>query len=281
MSWLEVRSEFQGQPDLSPYIEIYRVHGIENTLETSTSLCGCYPVTQGAHERASELAGALRAAGATATSTRDLPEENWELAWRQFFKPRRVGDHMVVRPSWESFEPRTGDVEIVLDPGQAFGTGDHPTTRLCLELMETTGLDGSKLADIGCGSGILAIAACKLGASQVIAVDIESVAIEVARENASLNGVRFETYVAEGLSALPQGRRCFDVIVSNIISAILIRLAPDAADALVLGGTWIVSGIIEQNWPDVQASAQRAGFNLLERRSEDGWVAAAFKNGHA
>jgi ribosomal protein L11 methyltransferase len=180
-------------------------------------------------------------------------------------------------------------VVIVLDPGQAFGTGDHPTTRLCLELLELADVPDARVADVGCGSGILSVAACKLGAAEVIANDVEPVAVEVARQNAELNQVQFLALVGEGIGPaidpttarldgwppLPEDAG-FDVVVSNIISAILIRIARDIAAALVPGGRWIVSGIIEQNWPDVRAAAQSAGFTLREERHEDGWVAAMF-----
>ncbi|RYG40520.1 50S ribosomal protein L11 methyltransferase, partial [bacterium] len=203
-----------------------------------------------------------------------------------------------------------GDLAIVLDPGQAFGTGDHPTTRLCLELLEETDIEGLDVADVGCGSGILAIGAVMLGAKSVVANDIDPVAVEVARENAARNDIHVDWSVGEGVAGLyadtPDGviteanneweqdetplaserkpsvvarghiEPRFDVVVSNIISAILIRLAPDVADCLKPGGRWIVSGIIDQNWADVQKAAEASGFKLRAERHEDGWVAARF-----
>jgi len=212
-----------------------------------------------------------------------------------------VGQHWVVRPTWEEFEAGPADRVIVLDPGQAFGTGDHPTTRMCLELMEPLDLTGRPVADVGCGSGILAVGACMMGANPVEAVDIDPIAVEVAKENAERNGVSFLALAGDGLSAFrgeaasPEGApqdetplqgqqidpgrpsaRQYDLILSNIISATLIRIAADIALAVAPGGAWVVSGIIESNWPEVRETAGKVGFNLVDERHEDGWVAARF-----
>lgn len=273
MSWIEVRAEFADEQDLSPFIEIYRDYGIENTLESGQSLTGAIADVAGTAERVADLKTALLEAGALNVVDQPLPEVNWEEAWKQFFKPRRVGQRFVVRPTWEEFPADPGDLEIVLDPGQAFGTGDHPTTRLCLELLEKYDLPGKRVADVGCGSGILSIGACRLGAREVDAVDIEPISVEVAKENAERNGVTFRALVGDGFQLLDGP---YDVVVSNIISATLIRLAPSVPIILGVGGNWIVSGIIHQNWPDVLAAAERQNFRLLERLEEGDWTAAAF-----
>jgi ribosomal protein L11 methyltransferase len=274
MSWIEVKSTFEPGLDLSPFVDIYGEFGIENTLEEGSSLTGCLVDVEGAASRICELTEALTIAGAIEVISRDLVEDNWEIAWRQFFKPRRIGERFVVRPTWEEFESNSNDLVIVLDPGQAFGTGDHPTTRLCLELMERIQVDGNKVVDIGCGSGILSVGACLLGASKVLAVDIDPIAVEVAKENRELNGVQFEALTGEGLNGL---KGDWDVAISNIISATLVRIAVDVRDVLVDGGRWVVSGIIVDNWPDVRMAAEKAGFEFIEKREEDGWVAASFK----
>lgn len=304
MSWIELRATFPPSGDLSPFVEIYRDHGIENTLEEGDTLSGAMVDVAGTPERLAELETALRKAGATDVKIQPLPEVNWEEAWKQFFKPRRIGKRFVIRPTWEAFEAGPDDLEIVLDPGQAFGTGDHPTTRLCLELLEQYPMAGKVVADVGCGSGILSIAAVQLGA-EVHSVDVEASAVEVSKENAERNGVSFRVIHGSGVRSLlepvpapdegweqdehPQASRgvsadegaelraTFDLVVSNIISAILIRISADVAGAVKDGGGWIVSGIIPDNWPDVLAAAERAGFELEERREEDGWVAARLR----
>lgn len=311
MSWIEIRARYSPLPeDTSPIVDVFRDHGIENTQEEGDAVIGCIADVEGAEAIVNELALALREGGASEVATRELEEENWEAVWRQFFKPRRIGRRFVIRPTWEEFAAEPGDHVIVLDPGQAFGTGDHPTTRLCLELLERAEIEGKRLADVGCGSGILAIAAAQLGAAEVQAVDIDPIAVEVTKENAALNGVSFRAVVGEGIASLtrpeaqrdlaeaaaqweqdekplgrveapgersPEADEVFDVVVSNIISAILIRIAPDVAPAVKPEGKWIVSGIIPQNWPDVQAAAERNGFVLEEKLEEDGWVAARFR----
>jgi len=274
MTWIEVKAGFQSGQDLSPFVDIFGDFGIENTLEEGPSLTGCLVNVDGSPERIEELTSALKNAGALFVESRDLVEENWELAWRQFFKPRRIGTRFVVRPTWEEFGSSPGDLVIVLDPGQAFGTGDHPTTRLCLELLESADITGKRVLDVGCGSGILSVGACLLGAIDVLAIDIDPIAVEVAKENRALNNVSFEAVVGEGVLVYETK---WDVVVSNIISATLIRLAADIRRLIVDNGRWIVSGVIVDNWPDVLRAAEAAGFFLVERKNEDGWVAASFK----
>jgi ribosomal protein L11 methyltransferase len=305
MSWILVRSEFERPPlDLSPFIDIFREFGIENTLEEASSLQGCLVQLQEGANRAEQLQRALLDAGADAVSVSPYVEQDWEIAWRQFFKPRRVGKNFVVAPTWDVPEAGPDDLMLILDPGQAFGTGDHPTTRMCLELVEQLDLDGKRVADVGCGSGILGIAAKKLGA-EVLGVDIDPVALAVTRENAERNGAHLELYCGDGLrrldnelseielqavpqddrpiassevatdSPLPPGRT-FNVIVSNIISATLIRLGMQLTSSLEQNGFWIVSGIIDQNWPEVEAAAITMNMTLVQCLSEDGWVAATF-----
>ena len=308
MSWLEVKAEFAELPaDTSPIVELFRDHGIENTQEIGTSISGCLTNVEGAGDQAQRLSDALREIGAE-VSIGDFEEQNWDEVWRQYFQPRRIGKRLVIRPTWKEFASGPDDIEIVLDPGQAFGTGDHPTTRLCLELLETVGVSGLDVADVGCGSGILSIGAVKLGAKSVIGSDIDPLAVEVSNENAALNEVKIPFVTAEGvhgviaahsLHTIPEESEWqqdehplthrpavvpsveprapqFDLVVSNIISAILIHIAADVATIIRPGGKWIVSGIIEQNWEDVQEGAAAAGFTLQIVRQEDGWVAAVF-----
>jgi ribosomal protein L11 methyltransferase len=181
----------------------------------------------------------------------------------------------VVRPTWESFDALPGDKVIVLDPGQAFGTGDHPTTRMCLEYLEMQVAPSNSVLDLGCGSGILAVGAKMVGAGETLAIDIDPIAVEVAKENITRNNVEVKTAVGDVLELQLESR--WDIVVSNIISATLINLAPDAAYALRPGGKWIVSGIITQNWSDVKKAAEKSGFTYIEHREEDGWNAGVFK----
>jgi len=279
MSWIEVKATLSQVPeDWSPFIDVFLEHGCENTLQTDKppTLSAAVVDVEGALAVVEALKADLLRMGAVEVESRSLVEENWEENWKRFFKPRRVGQRFVVRPTWEEFEFGPGDLEIVLDPGQAFGTGDHPTTRMCLELLEPAVTPGVSVADIGCGSGILSVGACKLGAGSVVAVDIEPLSVEVAKENAAMNGVSFEAIAGAGVAVLPPGAT-YDVVVSNIISATLIAIAHEVVGVVKPGGTWIVSGIIEQNWPDVREAAERVGFRLEKQLQEDDWVGATFR----
>ncbi|MBI5708095.1 MAG: 50S ribosomal protein L11 methyltransferase [Armatimonadetes bacterium] len=277
--WIEVRATFPEAPeDWSPLADAFDRHGCPGSLigERPPSISGYLVDVPAARAKVEELRAELLRLGAASVETQEVPEEDWAESWRKFFKPRRIGKRFVIRPTWEEFEAGPDDLEIVLDPGQAFGTGDHPTTRLCLELMEEAfeARRPDSVLDLGCGSGILSIGASLLGARDVLGVDIEAVSVEVARQNAELNGVQVEFLCADGFAdAKLHGP--FDLVVSNIISATLIRLAPKVAQRQASGGVWIVSGIIRQNWEDVQKAAARAGYELKSERFEDDWVAAA------
>ncbi|MEJ5171204.1 MAG: 50S ribosomal protein L11 methyltransferase [Fimbriimonadales bacterium] len=262
--------------DWSPWAEAFAEAGCPSTqmLSDPPRIEGYLEDAPGAEERASVLAERLRGIGATVESE-EVPDQDWSETWKRFFKPFRVGDRLVVRPSWESVSLGPGDVEVEIDPGQAFGTGDHPTTRLCLQLLAGLPWDGLRVADVGCGSGILGIAAAKLGAAEVVGVDIDEASVEVARQNAQRNGVPCRWLVGNGFEPLEGD--AFDAAFSNIISAVLIRIAPDAARAVRPGGLWIVSGVIEANWPDVLRAAENAGFGLMEARREGEWLAAVLQ----
>lgn len=275
MTWREVVAIFDDVPaDWSPIIEVFREFGCENTIEQDSppSIGTAVVEVDETDSVVGELRAALLEAGAARVIDRPLVEQNWDEVWRQFFKPRRIGPRVVVRPTWEDFELGPEDVEIVLDPGQAFGTGDHPTTRLCLELLQEFDASGMRVADVGCGSGILAIAADKLGAREVAGVDIEPLSVAVSRENAAIN--RSAAHFVEGNSILDLGEGPWDLVLSNIISATLIGMASRISSQIAPRGIWIVSGILEPNWPDVLQAAKAEGFTLVSIRKEDNWVAA-------
>lgn len=281
MNWIEIAAEFDPAPaDWSILVDMLFELGCPNTVQTDSppAIVASVIEVPGSEERVEGIASALRTGGAKAVHTKVVPDEDWAEVWKQYFHPRRIGKRFWIQPTWEPAAAKPGDIVISLDPGQAFGTGDHPTTRLCLELLERLDPKGQKVADIGCGSGILSIGASLLGASQVSAVDIDPVSVEVAKQNAELNGVRFEAVAGEGIVALDNREETssWDVVLSNIISATLVAIAPDVAARLSARGAWIVSGIITQNWEVVEWAADNAGFTLAERLDEDGWVAATF-----
>lgn len=275
-SWIEVTAVFSQPPvDWSLYIDAFDKFGCPGTLQTDDppSLTGYLVDVAGAEDRLTLLSEALFELGVSSVRSTTVPEEDWSEMWKIHFKPRRIGKRFVVRPTWEEYEVLPGDIELVLDPGQAFGTGDHPTTRVCLQALEDINLEGKKVLDLGCGSGILAIAASKLGANPLLATDIDEQSVEVTKENMFRNSVEFPVHVEDGFPTSGP----WDVVISNIISATLIRFAPDAAASVIPGGYWVVSGIIEGNWPDVQKAAERVGFKLINHVQEDQWVGATFQ----
>jgi ribosomal protein L11 methyltransferase len=276
MNWILIKAKQTPAPaDWSPIINTFRDYGIENTLEEANCITGCYVDVDGVRTQIESLRTALLALGVDDVIDEPFVEVDWENEWKKFFKPRRVGSHFVVRPTWESFDALPGDKVIVLDPGQAFGTGDHPTTRMCLEYLEMQVAPSNSVLDLGCGSGILAVGAKMVSAGETLAIDIDPIAVEVAKENITRNNVEVKTAVGDVLELQLESR--WDIVVSNIISATLINLAPDAAYALRPGGKWIVSGIITQNWSDVKKAAEKSGFTYIEHREEDGWNAGVFK----
>jgi ribosomal protein L11 methyltransferase len=276
MNWILIKAKQTPAPaDWSPIINTFRDYGIENTLEEANCITGCYVDVDGVRTQIESLRTALLALGVDDVIDEPFVEVDWENEWKKFFKPRRVGSHFVVRPTWASFDALPGDKVIVLDPGQAFGTGDHPTTRMCLEYLEMQVAPSNSVLDLGCGSGILAVGAKMVGAGETLAIDIDPIAVEVAKENITRNNVEVMTAVGDVLELQLESR--WDIVVSNIISATLINLAPDAVYALRPGGKWIVSGIITQNWSDVKKAAEKSGFIYIEHREEDGWNAGVFK----
>jgi ribosomal protein L11 methyltransferase len=233
-------------------------------------------------------------------STRDVPEPrirflsetDWSEAWKSNYNVLRVGRRLVIKPTWRDYTPHPGDLIIALDPGMAFGSGLHPTTRLCLEAMEDYLHPGATVLDVGTGSGILAIAAARLGASYVLALDTDPLAAQVARENIALNKVESIVHVeAEALrlsnnksanrkaselrsqaSSKPQSP-ISDLVLANILAETIIELAPALADSLAPRGTLIASGIIADRADAVITGLRRGGLSLAEQRSQEEWVA--------
>ena len=202
---------------------------------------------------------------------RRVDDKDWLESWKAEFVPIRIGAFLV-RPTWS--EAVAGDsVELVLDPGMAFGTGLHPTTQQCLEALSTLPLEGKSALDVGTGSGILAIAAAKRGASPVVAVDTDSLAVGAARENAVRNGVAIP--VGEGSAADVPGR--FDVVVANIVSPVLQLIAPDLAARLSGGGTLLVAGISAPAERATREALESARLEVLDRTVRDDWVALALR----
>jgi ribosomal protein L11 methyltransferase len=221
-----------------------------------------------------------------------VADEDWANAWKQHYTITRLGERTVIVPSWLEYEARDGDVVLHLDPGMAFGTGTHPTTQLCLALLESYVGPQTRALDLGCGSGILAIAAAKLGAQSVLALDTDPVAIQATQENVARNGVAATVHAAvgslgagvqlghwlgweqaAGQQVVDAAQGSFELIVANIIAKVLATIAPDLAGALLPGGILLSSGIIAEREPEVLRAYSEAGLRLVERRLDGDWVA--------
>lgn len=216
--------------------------------------------------------------GTLLLSLENLRDEDWENNWKQYYKPMEIGQRLLVIPQWEQVDPGQR-VPLILDPGLTFGTGSHATTRLCLTALEKTVAQGDRVLDLGCGSGILSIAALRLGASQALAVDIDDKCLDVAYENAALNGIGKDRYTVRVGDVLSDGslRRelegGYDIVVANIVADVIIALAPLVPAMLRPGGTFLCSGIIDDRAEEVRAALEAAGWTVLETQSADGWFA--------
>jgi len=209
--------------------------------------------------------------------TRVVHEEDWAEAWKEHFPVMRVGRRLVIRPTWREHASAAHDVVISLDPGMAFGTGLHPTTRLCLALVEDLADEGvltaASVLDVGCGSGILSIAAGLFGAEHVLGVDTDPLAVETTRRNAALNELAQVIEARTGSVPLADDDRQFDVVLANLIASLLVDLAVPLFDAVRPGGRLVASGIFRDREPEVRRAFESAGLRVVGNRSETDWVA--------
>lgn len=233
---------------------------------------------------------------------KEVKEEDWANAWKKYYKPLRIGERIVLKPSWEEYNPEPNDLVIELDPGMAFGTGLHPTTRLCVAALEEHVQPGDSVLDLGTGSGVLAIAAAKLGATDILATDIDPIAVRTAIENAQINGYeangkwrvasddqsspnsQLATRISVQQSSVPTGvAGHFRILVANILAEVLTNLFDSKydnvplAEPLAANGVMILSGILDVKAPMVIDAAKRHGLTLVDQKQETDWVALVFK----
>ena len=206
----------------------------------------------------------------------NVKDEDWENNWKQFYKPMEIGERLLVIPAWEQADPK-GRVTLTLNPGLTFGTGSHATTRLCLTALESRIHGGERVLDLGCGSGILSIAALRLGAKTAFACDIDEKCIDVAYENAALNGIGKDRLTVRQGDATKEGPlrsaigTGYDVVVANIVADVIISLAPQVRHFLKEDGWFLTSGIIDDRADEVAAALVAAGWNIVESCTSEGW----------
>ena len=210
-----------------------------------------------------------------------LGENDWAYSWQKYYKPLSIGERLYVVPQWEKDKPvPDGRVPFYLNPGLTFGTGSHASTQLCLEGVEAHTKQGDTVLDLGCGSGILSIAALVLGASHALAVDIDPKAVDVAYENAALNGIGKDRYTVRAGDILTDtalaaeiARQRYPLVLANIVADVIIPLSTHVPDLLTQDGIFLCSGIIDTRAHEVEAALERNGLKIIKKREKNGWVA--------
>ncbi len=206
---------------------------------------------------------------------RSLDEEDWAESWKAFFWPEKVSARIVVKPTWREFHPSGDELVLEIDPGMAFGTGTHPTTALCMQLLEKYLRPEDRLLDVGTGSGILMVAASLLGAAEVNGIDNDPVAVTVAQQNLVLNAIPADRSRAWNGDLVGGVTARYDVVVANILAPVILGLLPDVRGVMASDGRFICSGILMSQQDEVVAKAQTLGFHLIEAVNREEWVALA------
>ncbi|MBR2460225.1 MAG: 50S ribosomal protein L11 methyltransferase [Clostridia bacterium] len=233
------------------------------------------PESRSVPEAVAFLRDRLRVAEISAqVETVGVKESDWADSWKKYYKPVHIGERIVIVPAWEEYTPQEGEIFVSMDPGMAFGTGTHETTRLCATFIEKYLKPGKRVLDVGTGSGILAIIAAKLGASQVDALDIDANAVIAAQRNCNDNGVPFIRCGVSDLIAAADGE--YDFVCANIVADIIIRMAPDVGAHMKHGALLVVSGIIQRQAEDAKAALRKGGLELLDSLEENDWNSFVF-----
>jgi len=206
-----------------------------------------------------------------------VDEKDWADAWKTYFNVTRITDNIVIKPDWKDHDPAPGDIVIHLDPGMAFGTGTHPTTSMCIKMIQKFLVQGSDFLDVGTGSGILMIAAAKLGAKKMTGIDTDEVAVGISRENLDKNKVDPLLYSLACTTLDKTPEKSYDLVAANIIAQVIVDVMPDLENRIAQNGVAILSGIIQERKPDVIASLQKNKLTIIHEINEGEWVALAVK----
>ena len=298
MDWLEL--SVQASPELvEPLVELFQRYSRrqvvveeaggfnpdegESAPEGGPVLVSVYvPQDRRSGDRVARIQAGVQLMGlikpVSPLKVRTVSPWEWEEAWKAHFRPLRIGKRLVVRPTWHEHEAQEGDIEITLDPGLAFGTGHHPTTRMCLEQLERRVGPGMRILDLGTGSGLLAQAALLLGADWALALDTEADAIRASRRNLKAAGLSQRVRIARGTLPHPEAEG-LDLAVANISAKVLVDLAGELAAALRPDGVLIASGVLDERGDEVREAMRDAGFVELEMQQIEDWLALCFRRG--
>ncbi|MBU2621330.1 MAG: 50S ribosomal protein L11 methyltransferase [Proteobacteria bacterium] len=205
----------------------------------------------------------------------EIDEKDWAESWKAFFWPVKIGKNLVVKPTWREYAPGKNDIILEIDPGMAFGTGAHPTSALCMSMIEKYLKPGNSFLDIGTGSGILMIAAAKLGAGHLLGTDTDEVAAEIAKDNLILNKIDEKRFAVKISNLVEEIGERFDVVAANILSEVILTLLDSVSKVISKNGILICSGITEKNRSAVEEKMTRKGFEIIDVQTSDGWVCIA------
>ncbi|MDD2619315.1 MAG: 50S ribosomal protein L11 methyltransferase [Syntrophomonadaceae bacterium] len=207
----------------------------------------------------------------------EVRDEDWENSWKKYYHTFKIGERLVIKPSWEEYQAKEGEVIINIDPGMAFGTGIHASTRFCMKFVDQYVKGQESIVDAGCGSGILSIAAAKLGAAKVFAMDVDELAVKIARENIALNNLEtiIDAQAGDIIEEIQQKQP--DMILANITAEVVNLLIPEAAKVLAPGGYLFGSGIVDSRWPGVKKQLETHGFVIEQMLTDVDWVGVAAK----
>ena len=205
----------------------------------------------------------------------EVRNEDWEETWKKYYHAFKIGERLVIKPSWEEYTSEENEVIVNIDPGMAFGTGIHASTRFCLRFVDQYIQGGEHIIDAGCGSGILSIAAARLGAQSVFAMDIDDLAVRIARENVTLNGLNDIIEVQAGNIVEEIRGRKADMVLANITAEVVVELVPEAARTIKAGGYIFGSGIVDSRWPGVKKALEENGFEIEQVLQDVDWIGVA------
>ena len=270
MKYIEVKI-FADRQGVEPLSLILADLGIFEYVTDEEETCVTLYLDDGEQGRQA-LERVISAAGGRDTESRVVEDSDWVDKWKEFFRPKKISERIVVKPTWEDYTPLGDELVIEMDPGMAFGTGAHPTTSMCVRFMEKYAGQLGTVIDIGCGSGILSVAAGLLGAEKVVGIDEDPVAVAVSQENVMLNKLEDRVHISVGDLTKNLDVRA-DLIVANLMPDLIQLLVEDLHEILVPGGLFISSGILIEKGEQVRTAIKNAGFEIVDIMEEGEWCA--------